>query len=117
MIDVEIQRAELLRLRERIVRAAADIAAGDTGVGELNSAAGDQHIADHASDLLDRQLDQTIGENADAVITEIDEALGRIDEGTYGRCADCGAEIPAERLQAIPYATLCLDDKHRREQS
>ena len=47
-IDLALRRAELLRLRERILRAAADLAADDEGVGELSSAAGDQHIADHA---------------------------------------------------------------------
>jgi len=114
-IDLADRRAELLRLRERIVRAAADLAADDEGVGEINSAAGDQHIADHASDLVDLEVDQSLGENAVNVIAEIDDALGRIEHGTYGKCAVCGAVIPQERLDAVPYATLCLDDKRRLE--
>lgn len=114
-IDLALRRVELLRLRERILRAAADLAADDEGTGELNSAAGDQHIADHASDLVDLEVDQSLAENADNVIAEIDEALGRIEGGTYGTCAVCGATIPEERLDAIPYATLCLDDKRRQE--
>ena len=116
-IDLALRRAELLRLRERILRAAADLKADDEGEGEINFAAGDQHIADHASDLVDRELDQSLGENAENVIAEIDEALWRIEAGTYGTCAVCGAVIPEERLEAIPYAILCLDDKRRREQS
>jgi len=115
-IDLALRRAELLRLRERIIRAASDLAADDEGLGELNSAAGDQHIADHASDLVDLELDQSLGENADNVIAEIDEALERLEGGTYGTCSVCGALIPEERLEAIPYATLCLDDKRRMEQ-
>jgi RNA polymerase-binding transcription factor DksA len=114
-IDLALRRAELLRLRERIVRAAADLAANDEGLGEINSAAGDQHIADHASDLVDLELDQTLGENADNVIAEIDQALWRIEDGTYGTCVVCGSSIPEERLEAIPYAVLCLDDKRRQE--
>ena len=114
-MDLALRRAELLRLRERIVRAAADLAANDEGLGEINSAAGDQHIADHASDLVDLELDQTLGENADNVIAEIDQALWRIEDGTYGTCVVCGASIPEERLEAIPYAVLCLDDKRRQE--
>ncbi len=47
---------------------------------------------------------------------EIDEALWRIEDGTYGTCAVCGAVIPEERLDAVPYAVLCLDDKRRQEQ-
>ena len=114
-IDLADRRAELLRLRERIVRAATDLAADDDGVGEINSAAGDQHLADHASDLVDLEVDQSLGENAGNVIAEIDDALARIDSGTYGTCAVCGAAIPEERLDAVPYATLCLDDKRREE--
>ena len=115
-IDLGDRRTELLRLRENIVRAAGDLAADDEGVGELNTAAGDQHLADHASDLVDLELDQTLGENAENVIAEIDEALARLDAGTYGTCSVCGAAIPEERLAAVPYATLCLDDKRRQEQ-
>ena len=74
-IDLAERRAELLRLRENIVRAAGDLAADDEGVGEINTAAGDQHLADHASDLVDLELDQSLGENADNVVAEIDEAL------------------------------------------
>jgi DnaK suppressor protein len=115
-IDLALRRADLLRLRERILRAAADLAADDEGEGEINSAAGDQHLADHASDLVDREVDQSLGENADNVVAEIDEALWRIEAGTYGTCAVCGAVIPEERLEAVPYAILCLDDKRRQEQ-
>jgi DnaK suppressor protein len=115
-IDLADRRAELLRLRENIVRAAGELVADDDGVGELNTAAGDQHIADHASDLVDVELDQSLGENADNVVAEIDEALQRLDAGSYGTCAVCGAAIPEERLDAVPYATLCLDDKRRQEQ-
>jgi DnaK suppressor protein len=115
-IDLALRRADLLRLRERILRAAADLTADDEGEGEINSAAGDQHIADHASDLVDREVDQSLGENADNVVSEIDEALWRLEAGTYGTCAVCGAVIPEERLEAVPYAILCLDDKRRQEQ-
>jgi RNA polymerase-binding transcription factor DksA len=113
--DLALRRAELLRLRERILRAAVDLVADDLGSGEMTSAAGDQHLADHATDLVDRELDQSLGENADNVIAEIDEALVRIEDGTYGTCAVCGAVIPEERLAAVPYAILCLDDKRLQE--
>jgi DnaK suppressor protein len=115
-IDLALRRADLLQLRERILRAAADLAADDEGEGEINSASGDQHIADHASDLVDREVDQSLGENADNVVSEIDEALWRLEAGTYGICAACGVAIPEERLEAVPYAILCLDDKRRQEQ-
>lgn len=115
-IDLEERRAELLALRERILSAAEGIADDDEN-GEINSAAGDQHLADHASDMVDRELDDTLGENAEHVIREIDDAISRIESGSYGLCTVCGARIPEERLAAIPYATLCLEDKRRLEQS
>ncbi len=113
-IDLTLRRAELLELRERILGAATDLVADDAG-GEFNSPAGDQHLADHASDLVERELDQTLGENAGNVVAEIDAALARIDDGTYGTCATCGTVIPEERLDAVPYAILCLDDKRLQE--
>ena len=113
-VDLTLRRGELVGLRERVLHAAADLVADDDG-GEFNSPAGDQHLADHATDLVDRELDHSLGENADNVVTEIDAAIARIDEGTYGICATCGAVIPEERLDAVPYAILCLDDKRLQE--
>ena len=72
-----------------MLHAAADLVADDEG-GEYNSPAGDQHLADHATDLVDRELDHSLGENAENVVAEIDAAIARIDDGTYGTCAKCG---------------------------
>jgi DnaK suppressor protein len=73
----------------------------------------DNHMAESATPTLDREIDYTLEENAEQVLKQIDRALGRIDEGTYGACEVCGKEIPAERLEARPWATLCID--HQRE--
>ena len=116
-IDLAARRAELLRLRERIVRAAGDLAADDEGVGEINSAAGDQHLADHASDLVDLEVDQSLGENADNVVAEIDEALAR-HRGRAPTAPAPSAEPRSRRSGSTPSRTptLCLDDKRRQEQ-
>ena len=45
----------------------------------------------------------------------IDAALARLDEGTFGTCLKCGTEITLERLEALPYATQCIEDKRREE--
>jgi RNA polymerase-binding transcription factor DksA len=115
MIDPVQRREELLTLRARLTQAAEAVVLADEESGELNSGAGDQHLADHATELFVRELDESLEENAEHVLDEIDEALRRIDEGTYGRCAVCGREIPEERLAAIPYATLCVEDKRAQE--
>lgn len=115
-IDLDARRRELEALRSRLLQAAADIADGDEPT-EMNSAAGDQHLADHATDMVNRELDASLGENADLIVREIDAALARITAGTYGTCSACGREIPEERLEAIPYATLCVEDKRAAERA
>jgi RNA polymerase-binding protein DksA len=80
--------------------------------GELPS---ETNLADQATDLLGREIDWTLEENSEHVLVEIDAALVRIDDGTYGICARCGKPIGAERLDARPWATLCLEDKRKEE--
>ncbi len=113
--QLDTRRSELLDLRERVLRAAQDIVGDDTEDGELSSAAGDQHLADHASEMLDRELDESLEENAGLIVREIDAALERIDAGTYGMCVNCGAPIPDERLAAVPYAVFCVPCKREEE--
>ncbi len=62
-----------------------------------------------------RELDEGLEENAEHILVEIEAALGRIEDGTYGICANCGKPIGTERLEAVPYATLCIDDKRALE--
>jgi RNA polymerase-binding transcription factor DksA len=114
-VDLEARRVELLDLRQRLTLAAEGILADDEEDGELNTAAGDQHLADHASDTLDREMDWTLEENAEHILGEIDRALELLAEGTYGICTACGRPIPEERLEAVPYATLCVEDRRRQE--
>lgn len=82
--------------------------------GDLAIGSGD-HIADSASETYMRELDEGLEENADHLLGEIESALSRIGDGTYGLCARCGKPIATERLEAVPYATLCIDDKRAQE--
>ena len=116
-VDLEARRAQLVEMRDRLERAAHAVVEGDEAGGELSSAAGDQHIADHASELVDRELDESLEENAEQIGREIEAALARIDDGTYGTCNRCGKPIPEERLEAVPYATLCVECKRLEERS
>lgn len=76
---------------------------------------GTQDIADDAANTYARQMLLGMGERERAVLREIDAALDRIDEGVFGTCEDCGEEISLPRLNALPYATLCVDCKADRE--
>jgi RNA polymerase-binding transcription factor len=84
--------------------------------GDLAIGSGD-HLADSASETYMRELDEGLEENAEHLLVEIEAALGRIDDGTFGVCVNCGRPIHEERLEAVPYATLCIDDKRELERS
>ena len=71
----------------------------------------DNHIAETATVTVDREIDYTLEENSEHVLTEIEGALKRIEAGTYGVCVNCGKPIAEERLAAIPWATYCIDCK------
>ena len=75
----------------------------------------DNHMAESASPTLDREIDYTLEGNSEQVLKQIDRALARIDDGSYGTCEVCASEIPAERLEALPYTTQCIDCKRREE--
>lgn len=75
----------------------------------------DNHLADTATETYDRELDYSLEENSEHVLTEINAALKRIEDGTYGQCTNCGRQIPEERLEARPYATLCIECQRHRE--
>lgn len=83
--------------------------------GELVSGSADQHMADTATDTVDREIDYTLEASDGRLLAAIDTALARIEAGTYGTCVNCGAHIPPERLEAMPWATLCIDCKRKEE--
>ena len=84
--------------------------------GEVGSNSIDDHPGDVATETHDRELDYGLEENAEIVLQEIDAALKRVEDGTYGKCKICGRDIDEARLEARPWATLCIDDQRRLEQ-
>jgi DnaK suppressor protein len=70
---------------------------------------------DRASLEGNRNLLLRIRDRERKLITKIDEALGRIDDGSYGKCEECGQDIGIERLKARPVTTLCIDCKSLQE--
>ena len=65
--------------------------------------------ADVAADVIDRTLLTALGAQDANRLQQIDSALDRINQGTYGRCVKCGKEIPQERLEVLPYALMCVN--------
>jgi DnaK suppressor protein len=83
--------------------------------GELVSGSADQHMADTATQTVEREIGNTLELHDERLLVAIDAALTRIEAGTYGKCVNCGAQIPEERLEAMPWATLCIDCKRKEE--
>jgi RNA polymerase-binding transcription factor DksA len=94
------ERERLIGLREQ---AAAALEHGREGAQEELSSY-DQHDADLATDLHDLEVNQSLVESLDAELAEVDAALQRVGDGTYGVCEACGEAIPDERLEAVPAA-------------
>ena len=117
-IDTERFRDALLDERRRVEHALATLR--DEHRGSLDDeveeiGASDNHLAETATATLGREIDYTLGENSGQVLAAIDAALKRIDEGTYGTCVSCGEQIRYERLEATPWASLCIDCKRKAE--
>ena len=74
------------------------------------------HMADMATDTHERELSMNIASNEQEIIYEIDDALKRIDDATYGDCQQCGKSISLSRLKAVPYALLCIECQRGKEQ-
>jgi DnaK suppressor protein len=69
----------------------------------------DNHLGDAAAGTLDREIDYTLEGHSEQVLEQIDSTLKRIDDGTFGTCTRCGKPIAEERLEARPWASLCID--------
>ena len=70
---------------------------------------------DLASEERDREINFILSDRERVKIKQIDDALGRLDDGTYGVCESCGLEIAEERLQAMPFTRLCRDCQQEQE--
>jgi DnaK suppressor protein len=73
------------------------------------------HMADDASAAFDQARDLALRGNLEEMLKQVQRALDRFDDGTYGRCEVCGQPIDPARLKALPHASTCLDCQRRRE--
>ncbi|HZJ02680.1 MAG TPA: TraR/DksA C4-type zinc finger protein [Thermoleophilia bacterium] len=75
----------------------------------------DQHMADAANPMHNREVDRSLEENAKRMLGKIDRALEKLEEDSYGTCDNCGQEITEGRLEAVPYVNLCIDCERKLE--
>lgn len=116
-MDPEEARQRLSDERERLTQVKTEMASASENERESTSELSgmDQHPADVGTELFDRERDLGILEAVEGELAEVERALTRIDEGTYGTCEACGKEIGDDRLEAQPYARLCVEDQQQAE--
>jgi RNA polymerase-binding protein DksA len=117
-IDTDHFRHRLEEERARLTKAVDYLHEENPGsladeLGEISDGGVDNHLGDTASATFDRELDEGLEEGAQQTIAEIDAALQRIQDGTYGTCEGCGKQIPVERLEAIPWTRYCIEDQRK----
>jgi RNA polymerase-binding protein DksA len=110
--ELNVYKERLLSLRARLhgdVTQLADAAlrkSRSEANGDLSSMP--IHMADIGSDNYEQEFTLSLMENDTGVLDRIEVSLERIGDGSYGTCEECGVKIPKQRLNAIPYATLCI---------
>ena len=117
-IDTEHFRKRLEDEKARLEHALGFLARDNAGsladeLGEVNDSSVDNHLGDIASATFDREREEGLGEGAQQTLDDVNAALQRIEDGTYGTCEVCGKPIGIERLEAIPWTRLCIDDQRR----
>lgn len=110
-LDTDRFRDALTTERERVAAALENLKNENPGSieDETGDETQDQHLGDTATATHDRELDYTLADNEENLLAQIDAALERIEAGTYGVCTNCGKPIGEERLEARPWAALCID--------
>lgn len=118
-IDIATIRQRLEAERSRLEAEIYDHTQGDAvvypmdPVSDSNGIASDQ--ADDADAVENAERMNAITRNSQVLLDQVNAALTRIAEGTYGTCINCGKEIAPRRLEALPYATLCIECQARAE--
>lgn len=111
--EIKEFKQKLLELRNKITGA---INEAKDEVKELDESKGySQHQADEGTDDFGKTINMEVSNREYLILKQIDRALEKIDEGTYGFCDITKKEIPKARLQAIPYATMTVDAQQKLE--
>lgn len=116
-LDIQSARARLEGRLQEIERTRERLAREGEGMTENELSHIDQHPADSGTEMHEQELDQTTEVLLEDEEKRIRAALEAIEKGTYGRCIECGKEIPAARLEARPDAIRCVEHQSEYEGS
>lgn len=108
------QKERLEQMREELRRIARGMEGDERNRGEEQ---GDTQFdsGDMSGDIFDREMDATIGEQSERRVEDVERALQKIEEGTYGLSDESGEPIPQGRLEAAPEATRTVEEQQRFE--
>jgi len=117
-MDPDDARRRLLDEQTRLTETRGDLddvsaESENESLSELSSIP--QHQADVGTETFEREKDLSILEQVEAELADVEHALRRIDDGTYGTCEACSKPIDDSRLEAMPAARFCLEDQARAE--
>jgi DnaK suppressor protein len=112
--QIDSIRQELVEERAVLVDQVQELDA-EANVNNWREGGFDDDPADAGSASFERETAQSLSNHARNLLSQIDDAMRRMDAGTYGTCERCGQAIETARLEALPYATLCMECKRRDE--
>lgn len=122
----KLTKQQLKEFKRRLVEERAKFAEEIRSIAReasknLREASGDLssytlHMADMSADTYERELSMGLASTEQEVLYQIDEALKRFEEGTYGTCQQCTKPIILSRLKAVPYTSLCISCQRVKEQ-
>jgi DnaK suppressor protein len=111
----DLFKQQLLEQRAALLIQIASLRGGTIGRAQASSEHFGQPEDSRAQLATERDLEFALDARELAELAAVDAALKRVEDGTYGRCTDCGVDIPAPRLKAAPEAARCIDCQDKRE--
>ena len=115
--ELDVYKKMLLLLRSKIAGELQHIEGDSLSANQPGNSAELSDVADMATDNYDRELNIGLASNEQQILNDIDVALKRIEEGTYGICEIYGTEIPKKRLLAMPYTRLSMKAQEEEEKN
>lgn len=111
-IDLDVFREKLQERREQILA----LYESDVRAGQASTDEGTEDIVDRANNSYNRELMFSLSDTERTQLLAVEAALERLDDGSYGTCANCGDPIPQPRLEAVPWARYCVSCQEKVEQ-
>ena len=114
-MDTQNARRRLEEMLDDLSRSASTLEGGRAAIDDTVTNGVDHDGADPASDLTARDREDALLERVAEQRVQVEAALARLDDGTFGRCVDCGTALQEDRLEARPEAARCLVDQEKVE--